>query len=246
MACSHWAPALLDVSGSVARAALAIPAAVLLSALAAGIPALRAARARPAETLRPAVSDARRAHSPRSLSALARINLGRTPGRTLLAASSLALGVASLTVLLAITLAFRGSAVGSVLGDAVAVQVRAVDYIAVGVTVLLGALAVADVLYLNLRARAGELALLRATGWSDRHVTRLVCTEGALLGLLGGLAGAIAGLGIAWALTGPPPTGAVLAAVIGVVGGTVVATLASLLPASLAARRSVTEELTAD
>jgi putative ABC transport system permease protein len=73
-------------------------------------------------------------------------------------------------VLLTIVIGFRGVIVGSVLGDTISVQVRAVDVIAVATIVLLG---VCDVLYLNLRDRASELAVLRATGWSNRDITTL-------------------------------------------------------------------------
>ncbi|HTE59547.1 MAG TPA: hypothetical protein VK631_04305, partial [Solirubrobacteraceae bacterium] len=45
----------------------------------------------------------------------------------------------ALTLLLAATVAFHDTLVGTLLGDAVAVQVRATDYVAVGATVLLGA-----------------------------------------------------------------------------------------------------------
>jgi putative ABC transport system permease protein len=49
--------------------------------------------------------------------------------------------------------------VGSLPGDAVAVQVRGVDYVAVTATVALGVLAVADIIFLNIRERAPEQAL---------------------------------------------------------------------------------------
>ena len=51
-----------------------------------------------------------------------------------------------LTLLVAVTLAFRGAVVGTLLGNVVTVQVRGVDYVAVAATVILGVLAVADAL----------------------------------------------------------------------------------------------------
>lgn len=157
----------LGLQVSVPRAALAVPAAVLLALLAGAVPAWRASRADPGAAVRPAVSTGRRARSPHRVSGLALTNVLRTPGRSALAATSLAVGAAALTLLVGITLAFQGVVVGSLLGDAVAVQVRGVDYIAVVATVALGVLAVGDVLFLNLRERAGELATLRATGWTE-------------------------------------------------------------------------------
>jgi cytochrome c biogenesis protein CcdA len=75
--------------------------------------------------------------------------------------------VAALTLVTGVTLAFRGVVVGSLLGDAVAVQVRAVDYVAVVATVALGVVAVADVVALGIRERSAELATLRALGWPE-------------------------------------------------------------------------------
>ena len=55
------------------------------------------------------------------------------------------MGVAALAFLLAINLAFRGTLVGTLLGQVVSLQVRAVDYISVGLAIALGAFSVADV-----------------------------------------------------------------------------------------------------
>src|SRR5205085_284556 len=140
--------------------------------LAGTVPALRAARADPLAAVRPAVRTGRSARrGVRSVAALARTNLVRVPGRSVLGVLSLGIGVFALTALLAVTAAFRGAVVGTVLGDAVAVQVRTADYLAVAATLVLGALSIADVLYLNLRDRSAEIATLRATGWRERQLT---------------------------------------------------------------------------
>jgi len=77
-----------------------------------------------------------------------------------------------------------------------------VDLAAVLTTILLGVFAVADVLYLNIRQRATELAALRAMGWSRGALHRLITWEGALIGLLGAGTGSLAGLGAARVLFG--------------------------------------------
>ena len=79
-------------------------------------------------------------------------------------------------------------------GDAVSVQVRGTDYAAAAIAALLGAATVADVLYLNIRDRAAEYALLYATGWHDGAVTRLVLTEAAAMAVAGAVGGAAVGL----------------------------------------------------
>jgi hypothetical protein len=221
---------------STSRAALAVPAAVLLALIAGAVPAWRASRADPGAAVRPAVSTSRRARSPRGIAGLALTNVQRTPGRSWLAATSLAVGAAALTLLVGITLAFRGVVVGSLLGDAVAVQVRGVDYIAVVATLALGVLAVADVLFLNLRERAGELATLRATGWTESSLSRLVVIEGAVLGLAGALPGAALGLIGTALFAGSLPARLPVIAALVLLGAAAVTAMAALVPAQLLRR----------
>jgi ABC-type antimicrobial peptide transport system permease subunit len=77
-----------------------------------------------------------------------------------------------------------------------------VDLAAVLTTIVLGAFAIGDVLYLNLRDRASELAALRAVGWSAAALHRLIGYEAAALGLLGAGAGSLAAVGVCVALFG--------------------------------------------
>jgi ABC-type antimicrobial peptide transport system permease subunit len=226
------AGAVLDLPVSGARAALAIPAATLLALLAGAVPAARAARSDPLEAVRPAVRSTGSSRAVRSVRGLAARNLVRVPGRTALGVVSLGVGVFALTALLAVTAAFRGAVVGTVLGDAVAVQVRTADYVAVAATLVLGGLAVADVLYLNLRDRSAEIATLRATGWRERHLTRLVALEGAGLGLVGGVGGGALGLGAAAAFTGQLTRAMPLVAAGAALLGVLIAIAASLPPAA--------------
>jgi hypothetical protein len=220
--------ALVGVDASVARAAVAVPAATALAVLAGLVPAVRAARADPIGAVRPAVLEARRAWRPRTLGALAVVNLLRTPGRTVMGALSLAIGVCALTLLLAATLAFHDTLVGTLLGDAVAVDVRAGDYVAVITTVALGVAAVADVLFLGLRERAAEFATLTATGWDDRALRRLIILEGLAIGALGATSGALAGLAAAAVFAGTLPASLLLTTALAAAAGTGLAGLAGL------------------
>jgi putative ABC transport system permease protein len=106
------------------------------------------------------------------------------------------------------------------LGNLVSVQVRGVDLIAAVLALLLGAFSVADVLAVNLRDRAGEQAVLAATGWRPATLFRLAFTEGMVVGIVGAVAGGAVGLGLAAILTGSAlavAPSAVLAAAIGLV-----------------------------
>jgi len=127
--------------------------------------------------------------------------------------------------------AFRGSVVGSVLGDAISLRARRVDYLAVVVTLVLAAVAVADIGYLNMRDRRTDLALLRAVGWRGRQLVRLIGTEGLLIGAAGALAGAGLGLAVTVAVAGAVPPSLWLLAGLAALAGTVLSVLATLLAA---------------
>ena len=139
------------------------------------------------------------------------------------------LGPLELTVLLAVNDAFQGSLVGSVLGEAITLQVRGFDFVSVGLVIALAGLSLADVLYLNLRERAAELATLRTLGWRERHLVTVIGLEALWLGATGSLSGAAAGVATGWAL-GVPTGPLALAAGIATAGGTAVALLATLVP----------------
>ncbi|MBX6749357.1 MAG: ABC transporter permease [Micromonosporaceae bacterium] len=229
---------LVGVRLTVQHALLAIPVAVGLALIAALVPALRAARTHPAAAIHAAARPPRRRRVPRrrTIAGLARANLWRVPGRTALAAAALGIGVGAVTILCAITWTFHGSVTGTLLGDAVSVRVRGVDIVAAVATALLGAAAVADVLYLNIRDRAAELAALRATGWSAAALARLVTYEGLGMGLIGALTGAAAGIALAVEFAGTAPTELVWVTTATVTAGLLLTGLAALVPALLQRR----------
>jgi putative ABC transport system permease protein len=235
----------VGLRASPGRAALAVPIAFAVAVVAGLIPAWLASRAEPVASVRPPVLGVRRARQPGGITALAAVNVLRTPGRAAVGAVSLAVGVTALTILIAVTVAFRGVVVGSLLGNAVAVQVRGVDYVAVIATIALGVLAVADVVFLNIGERAPELAAIRAFGWGEIALSRLVITEGAIIGLAGSLGGAALGLAAAAVFAGQLPAALYLIGAVAVVGGLLVTTTAALLPAQ-ALRRLPAAQLLAE
>jgi hypothetical protein len=200
------------------HALLVVPIALGLACVAGLAPAYAATRGRPLDAVY-SVAGGRGHHRPvRRVSGIARANLLRRPARLVSGALGLFIGVAAFAVLLAVQLAFQGQVVGTALGDVVSVQVRSVDLIAAVLALLLGAFSVADVLAVNLRDRAGEQAVLAATGWRPATLFRLAFTEGMAVGTVGAIAGGAVGLGLAAILTGSALAvipAAILAAVIG-------------------------------
>jgi putative ABC transport system permease protein len=237
--------ALAGLRASPERALLAVPVAVLVAVAAGAAPAWLATRAEPVAAIRPAVLGAGRAHHPRGVTSLGLVNVARTPGRALIGMVSLAVGIAGLTVLTAVTFAFRGVVVGSLLGDAIAVQVRGVDYVAIAATVLLGVLGVADVLFLNIRERASELATIRSLGWRESALARLVITEGTAVGLAGSLTGAGLGLALTAWFAGQVTHRLIAVTVVTAAVGLVVTAVAAVVPAALL-RRLPTAHLLAE
>jgi putative ABC transport system permease protein len=228
--------AALGLHASLARAALAIPVAMALAVVAGAVPAWLAARADPVACVRPPTLAVRRARQPYGITGLALLNVLRTPGRTLVGALSLAVGVAALTLLIGVTMAFRGAIGGTLLGGYVTVQVRGVDYVAVATTVTLGVLAIADALLISITERAPELATIRAFGWPERALRRMVITEGVLTGIAGSAVGAVIGLAGAAVFAGQLPPMLYAAAGTAATVGVLVTCAAALLPAHLLRR----------
>ena len=223
--------AALGVSVSALRAASAVPAAVGLILLAGVLPVVAAGRAVPADAVRPPVS--KRAGSPsalRGVASVARGYLRRTPGRVAAAGLALALGVASLTILLGIVVGFHGAVVGTLLGNAVSVQVRGADLVAALLVVVLGLSCLVDVLYLDIREQAPRYASLQAAGWRDRTLGALIVWQAAIIAIFGAITGAVLGV-VSLEFLAPVTPRVWLVAVSLIPLATVTAAVAALVPA---------------
>lgn len=224
---------------------LVVSVAVGLCLVAAAVPALRAGRAHPVALTNSCARARRRPGRRRHMVGLAMANLARRPGRTVLGVACLAGGIGALTLVAATVWAFPGTDTATLLGDPVPVRVRSADLVAVLATVTVGAIAVADVLLVSTRDRAAELAVLRATGWSDAALARLVAYEGLGIGVIGVAVGVAAGLWGA-AKLGIGVSGRLpLTAVTSAVAGLVMVGLAAVVPA-LRQRRMPMSELLAE
>jgi ABC-type antimicrobial peptide transport system permease subunit len=184
------------------HALLVIPIALILACVAGLAPARAATRGRPLDAVYPVAAGSGGHRSVRGVLGVAFANSFRRPARIVSGALGLLIGVAAFAALLAVQLVFQGQVAGSVLGNLVSVQVRGVDLVAAVLALLLGAFSVADVLAVNLRDRAGEQAVLAATGWRPKTLFRLAFTEGMVVGVVGVIAGGAIGVGLAALLAG--------------------------------------------
>ena len=109
--------------------------------------------------------------------------------------------------MLVLAYVFQGAVVGTLLGDAVAVQVRAPDLVAATLLAVLGLISVGVILFLGVTEDARDHACLLASGWRPRQVVRTVVTQSVVITATG----AALGVGIAMAvmnlLVGAVPDG---------------------------------------
>jgi putative ABC transport system permease protein len=116
------------------------------------------------------------------------------------------------------------------------------------VALLVGAIGIANIMFISVLERRGEIGLRRALGATTRHITTQFVTESALLAVLGGIAGVTIGTGATWIYAHTKhepfviPTYALIAAP---AAGLLIGTIAGLYPAIKAARLSPTEALRA-
>ncbi|MHB1430665.1 MAG: FtsX-like permease family protein, partial [Streptosporangiaceae bacterium] len=181
----------------------------------------------------------------RTVSGLAVAGIARVPGRSALAAASLAIGVTGLTVLISAQVSFRTSIGDSALAGLVTATTRGTDLVSALLATGLGAAAVADVTYLSLRERSAELGALAACGWGRAQIGRLLGIEAMVTAAAGSLVGAVVGLAAAAAAFGP--SGQVIAgAVVAAVTGTVVALVGAALVLEFSSRQPLIAALAVD
>ena len=195
--------AWLGLPPSPAEVAIAIPAALLVALVAASGPAGVAARLDPVVAMRPPVARSATRRTLRSPLGLAWRSVRATPGRAAPAAAGVAVASTAVATILAIQAEFNGRAVGTLLGDAVTIQVRAPDLAAAALGFLLAGLGLYHLMATEVRERAMELALLRAVGWPGATILRVLIVEAALVGVAGAAVGGLVAGGVLLATFGP-------------------------------------------
>lgn len=230
----------LGIEVSWSRALLAVPASLLVALVSGLLPAWRAASADPMDAILPAVVAARRSMRRPSQLRLGVAGVWRVPVRTLLGAAVFAVATGAVTLLGSIATVFHGQVSGTLLGDAVTVQVRTADVVAAFAMVVLSVVTVADILYLNVRDRMAELAVLSATGWTDAAIGRLIAVEAAVIGLIGSVCGVSTAAVATLALVGGQSLIGVLAvSVLLIATGPMLASIAAVVPIRLLRGRAI-------
>lgn len=182
-----------------------VPLALVVAAIAGIIPALAAARgsaiAMIQSTGRAAVTNRR---PPAGMIGIAWRELrGQWRAEATLGSFAIALGAATLGVLVLVSAAFRGQLDTTVLGTYLAAEVRPFHVVLAGLTLVVGAIAAAEVVTLSYLERRSGLGALRALGWPASAVVRLLVAQATVLGVAGGVA-ALAVVGAAGLLLQAP------------------------------------------
>jgi ABC-type antimicrobial peptide transport system permease subunit len=167
--------------------------------------------------------------------------LAQRPRHVVLGGTAVAVGAAAVAMVMEVNWTFAGTVVGSVLGDAVAVQTHTSDLVAVALLAVLAFISVAVVLFTGAIEDAQALAALRATGWRDRSVVVLITSQGAIIGLVGALVGLLVAVTVMALAFGASPAVSALPAAI-VLAAAVLAAAAAALPV---ARRQAGRSLAA-
>ncbi|CAM3114461.1 ABC transporter permease [Filibacter tadaridae] len=158
--------------------------------------------------------------------------------RSLLSIVAIALPTSLLALFLYVTVRLQGIMYTTWLGQYVALEVGPVHYTAMAVALNIAILTTAEIMWQNIAERQGEIALLKAVGWKDRHVRLLILIEGMFSGLFAAIIGLALAFGIMWGLYRQMPVeelGFILATgfipiIIGIIG--------TILPAERAVRMS--------
>ena len=229
------------------RAVLAVPLGIALVAVAGLSAMLDAGRQAPTAmfvtTTTPRRGFALRVRGPLTLGIAF---LQRSPWNSVQACLAAGLAAASNLVLLVASSEFRGQVVGSLLGDSVSLKVRGTDVATAILLTALGMASVMVVLFLGLARDRIGLATLKASGWSDATIGRVVLVQGAGLGLIGGIVGIVAGAGLMSGVFGVAvhllllPSGLLLA------GSVVAAIIAAAFPAVWTMRHPIARALAAE
>ncbi|MGE6258194.1 ABC transporter permease [Heyndrickxia sporothermodurans] len=114
--------------------------------------------------------------------------------RNSLSIFAISVPTALLSLFLFVTFRLKGVMYTSWLGQYVALEVGPTHYIAAIVALLISILTTAELMWQNISDRKPEIALLKAMGWKNSMVRKIVLFEGALIGLLAAIVGIVLAL----------------------------------------------------
>lgn len=120
--------------------------------------------------------------------------------RNILSIVAIALPTSLLSFFIFITFRLKGVMYTTMLGQYTALEIGTGHYVAMGISLLIAILTTAEIMWQNVSERKPELALLKAIGWRNGSIRRLIITEGIYTGVLAGLLGIFIATLVIWSM----------------------------------------------
>jgi ABC-type lipoprotein release transport system permease subunit len=149
-----------------------------------------------------------------------------------------ATAIATCSFITSIAAVFRGAIVGTLFGDAIALQVRASDVAAAAALATTGVIAVALTLGYSVIEDQTHWATLRAVGWQQRQITTAIAAQGAIIGATGALLG-VAVTQLAGSILGIATTATLTTNITIALAATTLTTAAATIIGTIAAHQNI-------
>lgn len=120
--------------------------------------------------------------------------------RSLLSIVAIALPTSLLSFFIFISFRLNGVMFTTWLGKYTALEIGQNHYLAMGLSFLIAILITAEIMWQNVAERKPEIALLKAIGWRNGTVRRLILTEGIATGIMAGILGILIAIGMIWGM----------------------------------------------
>ncbi|USG66381.1 hypothetical protein NDK47_03490 [Brevibacillus ruminantium] len=167
---------------------------------------------------------------------LARVHLLARFRRSLLSVFAMAVPTSLLVFFGFVTFRLQGLMYTSWLGQYVAVEIGQAHYVAMVLALVIAVLTTAEIIWQNVMERKAEFLLLKAVGWRNTAIFRLILWEGLLCGLLAAMGGIGLGVLVIMALYRQFPTEDILLLLSAGLIPVVVGLLGAVFPAMMAVR----------
>ncbi|NMC46892.1 MAG: M28 family peptidase [Chloroflexi bacterium] len=126
----------------------------------------------------------------------------RRRNRNIFTSLTFSAAIALLNLVVNILLNLQGILQVTLLGQFIALRLRAYHFVIVGIALVMGMLVMYENLMLGVRERENEFKFLHAAGWKKHHISRWIVLESAFLSGLGGIVGSTLGTLIFWVFSG--------------------------------------------
>ncbi|MBY6038057.1 ABC transporter permease [Fictibacillus nanhaiensis] len=114
--------------------------------------------------------------------------------RSVLSILSIALPSTMLIFFIFVTFRLKGVMYATWLGQYVALEVGPMHYLAMGIAMAIAILTTLEIIWQNVVERQPEFAVLKALGWRDETIRRMILFEGGMNGLIAGIIGLLLAL----------------------------------------------------